>query len=56
MTPPKALIGSQAYAFLKDNIGDLLIETPQGFACLTIAVVAMFLKENRISKEAKISL
>jgi len=56
ITPPKALIGSQAYAFLKDTIGDLFTETPQGLLCLMITVAALFFKENRISKEEKISL
>ena len=56
ITPPKALIGSHAYAFLKEIIGNLLIATPQGLACLTITVAATFFKENKISKEAKMSL
>ena len=43
MTPPKALNGSQAKAFLKEINGDLFSETPQGFACLIITVPEFFL-------------
>ena len=41
---------------LKDTIGDILMDTPQGLACLTITVAVFFFKENKISSEAKISL
>ena len=36
--PPKALIGSEVSASLKLLTLFLLIDTPQGFACLTITV------------------
>ena len=35
-TPPNALIGSDRYASLKDFIGELFIEAPDGLACLII--------------------
>ena len=40
--PPKALVGSQDKADLKLLILPLLIETPHGFACLTITVPRFF--------------
>ena len=45
MTPPKALIGSEEKAFLKDKKDDLFDETPQGFACLIMTVVGNFFIE-----------
>ena len=56
ITPPNALIGSHAKAFLKEINGELFIETPHGLACLIITVVGFFLIENKISSDAKISL
>jgi len=38
MTPPKALIGSEAKAFLNETNGVLFSETPHGFACFMITV------------------
>ena len=54
--PPKALIGSQANADLKLFILFLCIDTPQGFACLTITVPVFFGRDLEIVKAAKISL
>ena len=56
ITPPKALIGSDANAFLKDTRGEIFVETPQGFACLIITVVGFFLAEYKISNDVNISL
>ena len=56
ITPPNALIGSHAYAFLKAVKEDLFVETPQGLACLTITVEGFFPNDNNISKAAKLSL
>ena len=55
-TPPKALRGSQAKAFLNDLIGILFFDTPHGFACFIITVPASFPKASKISREANISL
>ena len=56
ITPPKALIGSQAKAFLKEIRGNLLVDTPHGLACFTTTVVGLFFKEDNKSKEENISL
>ena len=37
-TPPKALTGSLAWAFINDLNGDLFEATPHGLACLIITV------------------
>ena len=49
-TPPNALIGSEAKAFLKDPRGFLCSETPHGLACLIITVPGFLLSEFKISK------
>ena len=51
-TPPNALIGSLAFAYLKEFRLDLLEQTPLGFACLIITDVGNFFSENSISKPA----
>ena len=48
-TPPNALIGSHVIEFSKDLISFFSIETPQGLACLIIAVTEFSLKEDKIS-------
>ena len=42
ITPPKALIGSDAKAFLNEVKGTEFSDTPHGFACLMITVLEFF--------------
>ena len=54
--PPNALIGSHDKAVSKLSILFLIIDTPQGFACLTITVPIFFGSVFEIDNAAKISL
>ena len=49
-TPPKALVGSQVNAFLKELIWFLSAETPHGLLCLIIADPIFFLKVFNMDK------
>ena len=55
ITPPNALIGSDAKAFLNEIKGFLFSETPHGLACLIITVPNFFI-ESKIYNDANISL
>ena len=56
ITPPNALIGSHAYALLKEISGSLFCETPHGFACFITTVTDSPLIDFSRSSEANISL
>ena len=54
--PPYALTGSLLSANLKLLILSLLIETPEGFVCLTITVPIFFGKDFEIASAENMSL
>ena len=54
--PPKALTGSQERADLKLSKLSFLVETPHGFACLTMTVPLPFGKDLEIVRALNISL